>query len=322
MLGALNHSTPDVSPGASRAYSSSPQALLQDASEATYGRLAPTPVGTPDLDQGWIAASDILRSPRRLEPLIVAASQRFGCQDRKLVLAQIARETIAQITTAAVHTWSHQRRLLDFSAANVMLREGDLAISAGLRSLRTAVLASDPMATGGPATHGSRAGGAGIQVLDEGQMLERLLHMTVGNPVPRGAMPEGEPEHVATVATVIAGVRSLVASGDRHLWGSAALAVTAALAQASHSRGHEAAAADLGTVFSARPDLAATVAVIATQDDLGEPLQFAIRRTCCVLYKLREDGMQCATCSLRDREESVASLTDWYRSERRRIRRR
>lgn len=269
----------------------------------------------------------LLTRPDDLLPLAEAVGRdRFRSDDHTLVLAQVAREAVAVLTSAAVHTWSCQRRLLDLSAANVVLRDGETALLAGLRQPALAVLADDPL-----------AGRPGVEVVDEITMFDRLVRGTLGQPLPPGTLPQGEPEQVAALTAIVAAVRQLVRCGDRHLWGSIALAVATTFTRASHVVG-EHADRDREAVLSARPDLARTIELVTLHDGCsgagkcdgiddggdadtgdGDPLTFALRRTCCLLYKL-PDGLQCATCSLLDQDCRTASLAEWHRAERQQVR--
>lgn len=298
--------------------------VLSSASAVAYGRFSARAVGAalaPERtggsngegvngnggDSGWIAAEDLLEDPDGLLQLSATAGPgRFRSTDRELVLGQVARESVAALVTAAVHTWSCQRRLLDVSASNVLLRDGDVAVVAALRRPVLAVLPGDPLVPE-----------PDVEVVDEPTMFQRLLSQTLGYPLSPGPPPDRRPERVAAVAAVIAALRQLVRSGDRHLWGSVALAAVNGLTHASHAAGDRA-RSDLGALVSARPDLARTVELVTTHDARDEPITFALRRTCCLLYKL-PDGAQCATCSLADRASRVASLGEWHRAERNRF---
>ncbi|MGH9211068.1 MAG: hypothetical protein ACRD2C_10340 [Acidimicrobiales bacterium] len=360
-----------------------PADVLAELSGRVYERLHPVPVG--DLDDaaprvgqvsagdppgagwpsvggaapngdgrevGWVSAADLLVDPGRLDPLIHRGAVRFRSDDRALVVAQVARETVSALTTVAVDLWVRQRRLLDLTAANVVLRAGEDAFVVGVRRAALAVLADDAL-----------VGHPDVEIVDESVMFARLLSRSIGDPVPAGAAPLGRPRSVAAVAAVIAAVRRVVRCGDRHLWGTAALAASNAASQPSRAHAQRA-DADLAALLTARPDLARTIELVTVPADdghaadadagaahadcavdgcgshdadgeggydAGRPpgsgacaggageITFALRRTCCLLLKL-PDGLQCGTCSLRDRDRQVDRMTDWHRQERRRIR--
>jgi hypothetical protein len=258
--------------------------------------------------------------PRALAPLVVAAGAlRFRSDDEPLVLAQIARESIQVRVTAAVDLWTRQHRLFDLRAANVALREGEATTLVGVRRLRLAVLADDVLAPrAGRAMGLGSDDEVGVEVVDEAEMLRRLAEDVIGRPVPQGTVPRTPADRLAAVAAIVAGVRRSVRSGERHLWGTAALAVGSTLAAASHAIG-PAADHDRETLFAARDDLARTVALTTVDDAMGGTVTFAVRRTCCLLLKL-PDGAQCGTCSLRDRAACIDRMTAWHRDERRRQR--
>jgi hypothetical protein len=280
---------------------------LASATGVTYGRLVPRAVAANGsaADDGWVGVDELLVDPVRLGPVLEASGRRFRSVDRELLSAQVARESVSALVAGAVHLWAEQRLLPDLTAANVMLREGDRSIQVGLRSLRAAVLPGDPLAAQ-----------PGVEVIEEAEMFTRLLDRVIGHPVASGAVPPGRSDRVAAVASVIATVRRVVRCGDRHLWGTAALAAGSALANASHTVGHRA-DRDRRALFAARADLARTVELVTVDDTLGGEITFPIRRTCCLLYKL-PDRKQCGTCSLRDHDFCLTWSADHYREERRR----
>lgn len=268
----------------------------------------------------------LLRDPRAIAPLVAASgTHRFRSDDWALVVAQVARESIQVLVTAAVELWTRHRRLLDMSAANVVLREGAVATEVGLRRARLAVLAGDPLAALARRedvedTAGVEDTGVDdeVEVVTEAEMLRRLVDRVIGRSVPLGAVSWGPADQVAGVAAIVATVRRTARSGQRHLWGTAGLAIGSTLARASHVVG-ERADRDRETLFAARRDLARTVSLTTVDDALGGTVTFALRRTCCLLLKL-PDKAQCGTCSLRDHDACVARMTDWLRDERRRRR--
>jgi hypothetical protein len=295
--------------------------VLTAASDATYGGLHPSLVGDPTgegLRTRWIGADELLAEPAHLLDLVRAAGRRrFGSDDTSLVLAQVAREVIASMATAAVGLWAHQRRLLDLSAANVALAEGDHRVVVGLRRPSLAVLADDALAHGGD----------DVVVVDEVTMFERLLAGVLGRPLAAGDLPGGPAHGVPALAAVIAATRAVSGCGERHLWGTAALGASNALTTVSHALG-KSADRDRERLLAARPDLARTL-TLTTVDARGEPIAapllhddtitFAARKTCCLLTKLPA-GQMCGTCSLRDEADCRRTLTDWYVGERRRAR--
>ena len=285
--------------------------MLAGLSELTQGRLAPVPVGSVT-DSGWVGLDQLLCDPWAVTPLVRASgARRFRSDDWSLVVAQVARESIQALVTAAVHLWTRHRRLFDMTAANVVLREGEVATEVGLRRARLAVLADDPLA---PLARS--AGIAEVEVVTEAEMLQRLVDRVIGRSVPLGALPKGPADRVAGVAAIVVAVRRTVRSGQRHLWGTAGLAIASGLASATHAVG-ERADHDRATLFAARRDLARTVTLATVDDTMGGTITFAVRRTCCLLLKL-PDEVQCGTCSLRDHDACVARIGDWHRDERRR----
>lgn len=298
-----------VAPASNRGRRSRSAGVLAAAAGAVPGRLAPAPLGRrgSTVGDGWVGVDELLADPAWLDPLLEGTRRRFRSDDRALLCAQIARESVSILVTAAVHLWAGQRRLLDLSAANVAVREGEERLEAGVRHLRAAVLPGDPL-----------AGQPGVDVVDEEVLFGRLVDQVIGHPVRAGAVPPGPPDRVAAVAAVIATIRRAVRCGDRHLWGTAALAAGSALASVSHTVG-ERADRDRAALFAARPDLARTVELVTVDDTVGGEVTFPLRRTCCLLYKL-PDRTQCGTCSLRDHDFCVTWTADYHRQERRRLR--
>jgi hypothetical protein len=284
-------------------------AVLEPVVAATYGRLVPAPVGRNGANgsaarTGWVGVDELADDPSSLDLLLEGSGSRFRSDDRALLSAQLVRESVATLVTTAVRLWAHDRRLPQLGAGDVALREGEHATQVGLRHLRLAVLAGDPL-----------AGLPGVEVLDEEGMFERLLHQAIGHPVPAGALPGGPLDRRSAVATIIAAVRRAVRCGDRHLWGTAALTAGSALAAVSHTIGPRA-DDDRRRLFAARPDLARTVELVTVDDRVGGELTFALRRTCCLLFKL-PDRTQCGTCSLHDHDACLAWTADYHRRERR-----
>jgi FhuF 2Fe-2S C-terminal domain len=289
-----------------------PAELLAALAPEVYDRLHPAPVGDQlrrDGDDGWVCVAELLVDPDRLAPVVDAGCRRFGADDRSLVVAQVGRETIGSLTALAVALWVRQRRLFDLTAANVVLRGHDTAFEVALLRPALAVLADDPL-----------VGDEGVEVVGEAEMLARLVDGAIGHHLPVGRAPSRQPRSMAAVAAIIATIRRAVRCGERHLWGTAALAAASAAARLSHTVGPRA-DHDLAALLAARPDLSRMIELVTVDDAAAPPgtITFALRRTCCLLYQL-PDASQCGTCSLRDRELQIARLADWHRDERRRLR--
>jgi hypothetical protein len=286
---------------------------MADLSRRLGGRLAPEPVatagpGSPGSADGWIGVDDLLADDGRFPALARAAGPRFRSDDWALVGAQLVREWVSAVTVAAVTAWGRERRLLDWTAANVAVR-ADGRGTVGLRRLDLVVLADDDL-----------AGTPGVTVSSADRMVDALLDGAVGHPVRAGARPPGPPGAVAAVAAIVAAARRAVRSGDRHYWGTAGLAAANALTAISHEVGPRA-DRDRALVLGRRPDLARTVEVVTVDDGLGhgETVSCTRRRTCCLLVKLPGE-VQCGTCNLRDRDECLATLTARARADRARQR--
>ncbi|HMG43350.1 MAG TPA: hypothetical protein VK611_18620 [Acidimicrobiales bacterium] len=243
-------------------------------------------VGGVDDDPAWLGVDVLLVEPTAIDRLVRAASGRFGSDDRALVLAQVAREAISVLVTVGVHAWAAERRVPDLTAANVVVREGPTGVVVGLRRPEVPDVVDV------------------VDVVDDVKLFRRLLDRVLGEPLPLGALPSGPADQVAAVATVVATVRHTMRTGNRHLWGTAALAAASTLTRLGPR-----ADADRARLLAARPDLARTIELVAVPD-ADDVVTFPIRRTCCLLLKLPA-GHQCGTCSLRPRDDCVARMTAW-----------
>ena len=264
-----------------------PRELLADLSRRLGGRLAPEPVTAP----GWVGLDDMLDDDGCFPALARAAGARFMSDDVALVGAQLVREWVSTIAEAAVTLWGRERRLFDWTAGNVAVRT-DGSRTVGLRRLDL-VDVPDPVDVPVP-----------LDRVHEDEMVDVLLDRALGRSLPSG------------VAAVVAAARRAFRSGDRHYWGTVALALANALTAVSHEVGARA-DGDRAMLLRRRPDLARTVEVLTVDDGLGagDTVSCARRLTCCLLVKLPGE-VQCGTCNLRDRDECVASLAAWARAER------
>jgi hypothetical protein len=268
---------------------------LSWVSSSLYGRVRPLPLGpNPGARSGaWRLVSGLLDGDGGLDALVDARSRPLGARpddqgDRGLVVQQVVREATSVLAGAAVGLWSQRRRLLDWSAANVALTPGPMGVDVGLVDASLTVLDHDPL-----------VGAEHVTVVDEHAMLEALLDVGLGRAVPAGERPGGaEGGHASAIGVLVAECRRMVRTGDRHLWGNVALAAANALVHAPE--------ADRDLVFGGRPDLLATIELVD-----GAGCTFALRRTCCLLYKLPA-GQLCSTCSLGDREEQRVVVGRFY----------
>lgn len=277
-------------------------ATLRWLSAELYGRLRPLPLGpNPRARSGeWVVVAGAFGDRSVLDPLVDARSGPLGASgspgDRELVVAQVVREATSVLAHAAVALWARQRRLFDWSAANVAMTAGPVGVDVGLLDASLTVGSGDPL-----------AGAPGVGLAGDEELFDRLLRIGLGEPVASGELPAGPPGDASAVATVIAAGRRRVRSGDRHLWGNVALAVANALIRPGPAVDVD---ADRAALFGARPDLVRTIE-LCTVATHGGPVTFPIRRTCCLLYKL-PPGLKCTTCSLADRDQQVADLAAWY----------
>lgn len=120
------------------------------------------------------------------------------------------------------------------------------------------------------------------------------------------------------VPCVVDGLRAITRVGARHLWGTVALGVVNTVAALGHRR-PAGAVADLAQLLARRPDLTGLVELVERHDDHGDPLTYAIRRTCCLLVKVPGGGC-CGTCSLRPRDERIAACDAHFLGRRRALR--
>lgn len=281
-------------------------ATLKWLSRELYGRLRTLPVGPEPgtLPGEWVVVAGAFDDRSVLEPLVDARTKPLGASgsqgDRDLVMAQVVREATSVLAHAAVALWTRQRRLFDWSAANVALTAGPVGVDVGLLDASMTVRPDDPLART-----------LGVEVADERGLFDRLLGVGLGDPVASGDLPVGPPQGASAVATVIAAGRRVVRSGDRHLWGNVALAAANALIHRGPATDTD---GDRAALFESRPDLARTIE-LCTVAAGGGPVTFPIRRTCCLLYKL-PPGLQCMTCNLADHDQQVTDLAAWYSRDR------
>jgi hypothetical protein len=246
------------------------------------GHFHGAPVGD---DPAWTPLLDAL-APDALREWITVAGVRFGTDDPVVAASLLVREITVMATYAAVVTWSVERRVLDLSPSNVMVRESPAGALIGMRRLRMSVLAGDEL-----------AGAAGIDVVADADVLRAVLAASWL----RGS-----------VDAVIEAGRAVVHMGQRHLYGNVGLTVVNGLAEASVRSGIvERIDRDRAQLLDEHEELASTVEVFTKQAG-ATTVTFAIRTTCCLLYKT-ESKIQCGTCSLLDRESRIRAVGDYYR---------
>jgi hypothetical protein len=302
-----------------REHAATVRAALAGLSSRFAARLAPDVVrvgpdasGAPGAPgAGWVGVDALLADGRLFPRLVRSAFPRFGSDDRALVGAQLVREWVSTVTTAAVAGWGRDRRVFDWAAGNVAVRADG---SVGLRGPRIAVLGGDPLAGDPLAGRPSPVGPGLVTVASEARLVERVLDGAIGHPVRSGARPGGAAAQVPAVAAVVAAARRATRSGARHYWGTVGLAVVNGLTAVSHDVGPRA-DRDRALLLRHRPDLARTVELVTTGDGAGGTVSCGRRLTCCLLVKL-PGAVQCGTCNLRDRDECVASVAAWARGQR------
>jgi hypothetical protein len=264
--------------------------------DATVG-LAPellVPAGSP----GWTPASELLAGGL-LDQLLAAAAQRWNATPAAAA-ALAWRSYTYWLVLPVVLGWGGFRRVPLLAPEDVLVRIGEPGsprlVTIGLRRLRLAVLADDPL-TGGPAP----ATGGPVQL--------------TGGPAPATGQPAGRPaltvlgsgprllaELRATLRDhhldpLLARLRGRVNLGARTLLGSLASAVAYGVV-----RGLDAPSAELtataGTLLSAL-DVADLVTLEPGPD--GPVVQ---RRTCCLAFTLPRPKI-CSGCCLRGRQVAV-----------------
>jgi hypothetical protein len=235
----------------------------------------------------WVGVDTLVTRRDAFDRLVRASCSRFGSDDHALVGAQVVRESVAQVVAAATEAWGRHRQLHDWRAGNVCLLPGPDRVLVGLRRL-------DPLVR--------------YPALDDDAGLDQFVHQVLGPPVPAGARPPGPPAEAAAVASIVAAARRSFRSGDRHYWGTAALALVNTLTAVGHDVGARA-DDDRDRLLARRPDLARTVDLRTAPAGPDETVTCARRQTCCLLYRL-PGGVRCGTCSLRDPEATARSLVE------------
>lgn len=267
-----------AAPGAPAALAPLEQALAgvrQRRGSAGTAGLAPgllVPAGTP----GWTPAAELLTGGF-LDDLLVAAKQRWNATPH--VAAALAwRSYTYWLAMPVVLGWATAGRVLLPAPEDVLLRLGPagdrLLLTIGLRRLRFAVRASDPLAS----TPDTRPGAAGpvATVVGSEQQLLGVLRSSL-----RDQHLDPLRERFQTQAKL----------GARTLLGSLASAVAYGAVRGMAAPPVEV-IATAETLLSAL-DLADLVTVLPGPD--GPTVQ---RRTCCLAFTLPEPKI-CSGCCLR-----------------------
>jgi ferric iron reductase protein FhuF len=243
-----------------------------------------------DEAQEWLPLREVLAP--ELFGAVVGGTAAMLDAETNVAAALVARALTALVVGATIDTWSRERRVLDVTVDNLMVRSDGLDAHAALVDVRGWALAESV----------ADDGDTFAVVADDDELRARLERTLFDD----------------FVAAVVAAVRGIVRSGQRHLWGNAGLAVANTLATTSHEVGRRA-DDDRAAVLADRPDLAGTVQIETVPDGTGGSVTFAIRRTCCLLYKV-PDAAMCGTCSLRPESERIDACVTYYRAERDRSR--
>lgn len=212
-----------------------------------------------------------------LAPAALGAAVARGCErtggDEAVVGSLLVRDLLVPVTRLAVAAWRDDRLVLDVSAAN-------LGVDLGSDEPRLSLVEWRGV---GPSE-------------DDELLLDHLEGWLLDD----------------TANLVVEALRVVVRVGARHLWGSVALAVVNTLATIGRSF-PERADRDRDALLARRPDLAALVELVRTDDGAGGTITYAIRRTCCLLVKL-PTGRMCGTCSLRPRGERIDACNEHFRA--------
>ena len=278
-------------------------ALRKRRGAAATGGLAPGLLVPPGAT-GWLPAAELV-SGRALHELLVAAKQRWNATPHAAA-ALAWRSYTYWLAMPAVLGWAAARRVPLLDPADVLVRitaaQSRPLVTFGLRRLRLAVRAGDPLVTGARDT-GSAAGdplGTGASDREAS---------APGSPPAAGPGLAGRPELVlvdseqqllaelrATLRDrhldpLLAQLRTRVNLGSRLLLGSLASAVAYSVVRgtAAAPAEQEATAATLLSVL----DLADLVTL-----EPGPEGPSVKRKTCCLAFTLPEPKV-CSGCCLR-----------------------
>lgn len=219
----------------------------------------------------WTLCSDLLATfPEALDRY--AATR--GTDKRHVAASMLLKWINGSAIITAVSSWTIARRVPDISWDNLAVRfEGGLPVEIAMIRLSMAVRNDDAL-----------AGSAGITLMTEDDLLGRLAELVRSN---------------ADRSFGIA--RSAVRMGSRHLWGNVALYLRTPFRRGEYDPASD---ADLNALLARIPEVDGLVedAIVDTVD--GARRRVALRKTCCLLYKI-PGGKICDPCCLLSRDERL-----------------
>jgi hypothetical protein len=230
---------------------------------------------------GWVRVDELAADPAIISSLVDGWADAHGIHNRKAAASLLVKRLGSILAFPPTVAWMNWQRVPTILPDGTWLR----LTTAGPDRLAVPeptalVLEDDPL-----------AGASDVSVAaTTGQLLEHL-HAT---------------SYDATMGAVIDGFHAAERTGRRHLWGNLALtAVNSALWCTDRSESWD----DGRELLDSDQRLARTIDVVpADRPDTG-PFLVALRKTCCMAYADEDHGW-CASCSLLDRDDRIADLTE------------
>lgn len=229
---------------------------------------------------GWIRVDALGDDPERLGSIVEAYGELIKTTTRKASAALLGKRFSAMLAFPPTVAWMQWHRVPTVVPDRTWIRFDDgIPTRVAVDDVHATVLAGDPLA---------RAGDCDVAAPDA--LRERLATTA----------------YDATMGAAIDAIHRCERTGTRHLWGNVSLtAINSALwaADAPDPWDRGAALCASRTVLARTQDL-----LPCERDDTG-PYLVALRKTCCLAYEVESHGY-CASCSLVDADERLATLPD------------
>ncbi|MEM9464849.1 MAG: (2Fe-2S)-binding protein [Actinomycetota bacterium] len=229
---------------------------------------------------GWIRVDQLGSDPERLGRIVEDYGDRIGTATRKAAAALLGKRFSAMLAFPPTVAWMQWERVPTVRPDTTWLRFDDrMPTRVAVDEIHATVLADDRL-----------AGSDDCDVLDRQALREHLASTA----------------YDATMGAAIDALHTCERTGTRHLWGNVSLtavnsALWAADAPDPWARGE--------ALCASRDVLARTQELIACERDDTGPYLVALRKTCCLAYEVESHGY-CASCSLVDTEQRLATLPD------------
>jgi 2Fe-2S ferredoxin len=271
-----------------------PEDVLRRAAKRADGRLYEVPIepdGTfqplSDLTRPEVVREELDRLGQTL--ILERLGQSRPLNNPAVVGSLILKDLIFDLMFVNIDLWSRERRAFDMSLGNVLMDLSARPVRIALRQPIVAAVQGDDLEDA-------------VLVPDDSALLQLVDEWILEDTVPQ----------------LIAGLRSVVRIGDRHLWGNVAVGAADALVTLSHdpmTRADD----DQDLFFDLHPELAKHIERLTVPDDDGGCINYAIRRNCCLRLKLPDVSI-CLNCNLLGRDEAIKQYSGHQIALRRTIR--